>query len=169
VSHDIRLAESAASVEVIRSLWREYWNALALPPGFQGFARELEGLPGLYAPPAGRLLLATTGGEPAGTIALRPMGAQSCEAKRLYVRPAFRGRGIASILLRRVVQEAHSIGYQDLYGDTLSSMEQALQMYERYGFERVEPYTDHPTPNAIYLRLRLSRAPLTSADLYNRG
>ena len=146
---------SGQQIDAIRTLWREYWDSLALPPDFQSFAEEHRTLPGIYAPPAGRLLLALIDGEPAGTAALRPLILDSCEAKRLYVRPCYRGRGLGKALLDRLVSEARAAGYQEMYGDTLKSMTSALQMYTQIGFSEVPPYSPNPMPGAIFLRLAL--------------
>jgi len=143
-------------IEAVRSLWREYWDAAGLAPEFQGFAGELRNLPGDYGPPRGLLLVAWIDGEPAGAIALRPVDESSCEAKRLYVRPAARGQGVGGALLHRVIVHARSLGYRTLYGDTLPSMKDALGMYRRLGFRESGPYSSNPTPGAIYLRLPLS-------------
>ncbi len=143
------------NIETVQELWREYWDGLHFSPEFQGFAGELASLPGVYAPPLGRLLLAFRQGEPAGTAALRPLAGRGCEAKRLYVRPQFRGVGVGRALLENLMEEARAGGYQEMYGDTLESMQPALALYGRFGFTRVGPYSAHPTPGAIFLRLAL--------------
>lgn len=139
----------------IQELWSEYWQSLGLSPDFQNFAEELRSLPGKYAPPAGRLLLVRIDGQPAATAAFRPLSAEACEAKRLYVRPAYRRRGIAGSLLAKLAEEARRSGYHFLYGDTLETMAPALDLYRSIGFVEVGPYSDNPTPGAIYLRLSL--------------
>lgn len=126
-----------------------------MAPEFQGFDEEVRSLPGLYAPPAGRLLLAIEDGLPAGTAALRPVDRTRCEAKRLYVRPEFRGRGIAKALLATLVEEARLAGYTEMLGDTLISMKDALRLYQEFGFSETGPYSANPTPGAIYLKMRL--------------
>lgn len=149
---------TSASVEdlgIVRTLWREYWNFLNLPEDFQGFGDELRTLPGLYADPEGRLLLARVEGRPAGTIGLRPLNGRACEGKRLYVRPEFRSKRIGQALLTVLIEEARAIGYREIYGDTLPSMGSALALYRKFGFSEVGPYSSHPTPGAIYLRLIL--------------
>ena len=148
---------SPSDIEALQQLWIEYWASLGLPPDFQSFAAERLSLPGAYASPAGRLLLAGIDGEPAGTVAFRPLLERggACEAKRLYVRPAYRGQGVARALLARLIHEARTAGYREMYGDTLSSMQAALQLYHQLGFVDVGPYSPDPTPGATYLRLSL--------------
>jgi len=146
---------SPTDITAVQELWTEYWRSLGLAPDFQDFANELRTLPGKYSPPAGRLLLLRIDGQPAGTAAFRPVGEGACEAKRLYVSPAFRRRGAAGALLTRLTEEARLSGYRDLYGDTLTSMAPALDFHRSRGFVEVGPYSDDPTPGAIYLRLRL--------------
>ncbi len=152
-------AATAADLENVRELFREYWQAFDFSPCFQGFDREVRELPGAYAPPAGALALAMVQDRVAGCIALRPFDASRAEAKRLYVRPEFRGRGVGRFLLDWLAARAHALGYQELVGDTVPQMAVALGMYERYGFVRTEPYSATPTPGAIYLRLTLSPQP----------
>ena len=106
----------------------------------------MAGLPGYYAPPGGRLALAFAGGETVGCVALRPLDHSRAEAKRLYVRPQFRGQGAGLTLLQWVIGEARRIGYREMLGDTMPVMRRALAMYERLGFEQTGPYTPEPTP-----------------------
>jgi carbonic anhydrase len=145
----------AEQLAEVRQLFQEYWDSFGFTPCFQNFGEELENLPGAYAPPGGRLALARNEGQAAGCAALRPIDATRCEAKRLYVRPAFRGSGLGRALMQWLFAEARAAGYRELYGDTMPVMQQALAMYERMGFERVGPYGDHPTEGAIYIRLAL--------------
>ncbi len=157
-SVDIVDSASASDIAAVRELWTEYWQALSLPPDFQGFAEELRTLPGKYAPPAGRLLLLRIDGQPAGTAAFRALSitpGDACEAKRLYVSPAYRRRGVAGSLLAKLIEEARLSGYRSLYADTLARMSAALDLYRGVGFVEVGPYSENPTPGAIYLRLGL--------------
>jgi putative acetyltransferase len=152
---DIRTAESAEDVAMVRELWREYWGSFGLPLDFQGFGEELEGLPGVYGADGGVLLLAMHNHEPAGTIALRRLDRMSGEVKRLYLRPGFRGQGLGRRLLEAVMERARAVSYDCLYADTLPIMMEALSLYQRAGFERVEAYSNAPTAGAIYLKLKL--------------
>lgn len=153
---DIRVAELPGEIALVRQLWREYWDSFSLPMDFQGFGDELEGLPGAYAADGGALFLALYESEPAGTIALRRLDRTSGELKRLYLRPRFRGHGLGRRLLEAVIERATTtVRYECLYADTLPSMLEALALYQRVGFERVAAYSPTPTPDAIYLRLKL--------------
>ena len=146
---------SAAEWDQVRELFREYWTSFGFSPCFQGFEAEVAGLPGVYAPPGGALVLALIDGHAAGCAALRRFDALRCEAKRLYVRPQFRGQGVGRGLLDWVIAEARTMGYREIVGDTIPQMALALAMYDRAGFERTGPYAEAPTPGAIYLRLKL--------------
>jgi GNAT superfamily N-acetyltransferase len=139
----------------VKELFTEYWDSFGFTPCFQNFDSELAALPGQYRPPQGRLALALSGGEPAGCVALRPIDAIRCEAKRLYVRPRFRGQRVGKALLEWLIAEARSAGYEEMVGDTMPVMERAIGMYERTGFERTGPHAKQATAGAIYLRLRL--------------
>ena len=151
----IVMAGSAGEIEMVRELFQEYWSSFGFTPCFQNFAGELAGLPGDYVPPAGALGLALVNEQAAGCAALRRIDETRCEAKRLFVRPAFRGQGTGRALLDWLIAQARAAGYREMLGDTMPVMEQALAMYDRYGFERAQPYSAEPTPGAIYLRLKL--------------
>ncbi len=146
---------SEAALATVRVLLQEYWDSFGFTPCFQNFGEELAGLPGSYAPPDGRLALATINGEPAGCIALRRVDAERAEVKRLYVRAAFRGYGLGRALLEWLMAEARAAGYREIVGDTMPEMREALALYDRFGFERGEPYSDHPTEGAIFIRFKL--------------
>jgi carbonic anhydrase len=142
-------------VNAVKALFQEYWASFGFTPCFQNFEAELATLPGKYAPPAGRLALALVHGEPAGCVALRAIDSARCEAKRLYVKPQFRSKGIGRALLDWVIAEARAAGYSDMLGDTMPVMERAIAMYDRIGFERTGRYADQATDGAIYIRLKL--------------
>jgi putative acetyltransferase len=144
-----------ASIDVVRDLFREYEAALAFPLDFQGFAREIEDLPGSYAPPRGALLLALVAGSPAGCVAVRPLGHGACELKRLYVRPSFRGLGLGRRLTEAAIAVARSQGHTRMRLDTLPGMEVAQALYAELGFVEIEPYTSNPIAGARFLELRL--------------
>jgi GNAT superfamily N-acetyltransferase len=153
--HVIQQAVSADALESVRALFQEYWASFGFTPCFQNFDAELAGLPGKYAPPYGRLLLATVSGQPAGCIALRRFDQTRGEVKRLYVRPQFRGGGLGEALMNALAAEARAIGYAELIADTIPKvMATALAMYERLGFEHTGPYSNE-TPEAQHIRLRL--------------
>lgn len=147
--------DTESHLAVIRELFREYADSIEIDLCFQGFAEELAGLPGKYAPPAGRLLLALAGDEVAGCVALRPLTEGICEMKRLYVRPAFRGRGAGRLLVRALIADAVRAGYRRMRLDTLATMKEAIALYESLGFRHTRPYCDNPSPHAVFMELDL--------------
>ena len=152
---NISHATSAEEIAVIRRLFGEYADSLDVDLGYQGFAQELAGLPGAYAPPRGQLLLATDESGAAGCVALRPIDGQTCEMKRLFVRPERQGQGVGRMLAARVITEARSIGYATILLDTLPTMQGALRLYESLGFVRRSPYFQTPIAGNVFMELRL--------------
>jgi GNAT superfamily N-acetyltransferase len=110
----------------------------------RAFEAELASLPGKYSPPAGRLLVAQCEGEYAGCVALRPLGGDACEMKRMFVYPQFQGRGIGGALAEAVIEEARSIGYALMRLDTSFRQAEAQTLYRKFGFERIDPYYELP-------------------------
>jgi ribosomal protein S18 acetylase RimI-like enzyme len=148
-------ATQPSEVEQVKALVLEYVEGLGLDLGFQDFEGELREFPGEYAPPQGRLLLATSGEEPAGCIGLRPLEPGLCEMKRLYVRARYRGHGLGVQLARAVIAEAHALGYAAMRLDTLPSMQAAARMYRELGFQPIAPYYFNPIEGALFFELRL--------------
>ena len=149
-------AESLEQIAAIRELFLEYAQSLGFSLCFQGFDKELAGLPGDYAPPEGRLLLANFCGEVAGCVALHKIDNDTCEMKRLYVRPQFRGKGLGKALAERIIVEAREIGYKKLRLDTVEPMMRtAVAMYRQLGFREIEPYRPNPIEGALYMELQL--------------
>ncbi len=156
----IEQADSDAKVERVRELFREYSASLGVDLCFQDFERELRELPGKYASPAGRLLLAydfAAGRKhAAGCGALRPLDTTICEMKRLYMRPEFRGRGIGRVLTESLIAAAREIGYETMRLDTLPSMREAHELYRQIGFREIAPYYASPVAGTRFLALNLA-------------
>jgi putative acetyltransferase len=148
-------AFTAADVETVRELFREYERSLGVDLDYQGFEEELATLPGRYAPPRGRLLIAWDGDEVGGCVALRSFGDDLCEMKRLYLRPSSRGKGVGRALAMRAIDEARAIGYRAMRLDTLPTMSEARALYESLDFRRIPPYYPSPVPGTLYMERTL--------------
>jgi GNAT superfamily N-acetyltransferase len=154
-------AQSAADIDAVRALFREYASSTAFEPAFheylviQHFADELARLPGVYAPPEGRLLLATVAGEPAGCVAFKRLEAGICEMKRLYVRPAFRAQGLGRVLAESIIAAARDAGYHTMRLDTLPAMRSAQALYASLGFREIAPYRENPVEGAVFMERSL--------------
>ncbi len=152
----LRQVESLAQIAQARELFLEYAESLGFSLCFQNFDQELAGLPGDYAPPDGRLLVAEYRSQPAGCVALHKLEPGICEMKRLYLRPQLRGRGVGRALAESVIAEARTIGYRKMRLDTVAPvMPNAVAMYRRLGFVEIEPYRPNPIEGALYMELDL--------------
>ena len=149
-------AATPEEIEQVRRLFRAYADWLAVDLCFQGFEREVAELPGCYAPPAGRLLIAKMGGDLVGCVGLRPLEPGVCEMKRLWVEPGFAGRGIGRALAERVVAAARAIGYERMRLDTFPErMPAAQHLYATLGFREIPPYDHNPFAGVVMLELAL--------------
>lgn len=148
-------ATTAEEIQTARQLFREYSAELGVDLCFQGFARELETLPGAYAPPGGALLLARVAESPAGCVAMRPRGDDLCEMKRLFVRSPFRRCGLGRALVREIIAAAERAGYGKMVLDTLDWMKPAMALYESFGFQRGAAYYENPLPGVVYFERKL--------------
>ena len=151
----IRPATGLHEIDVVRALFAEYAAELPVDLAFQGFAEELATLPGAYAAPGGVLLLAWADDLAAGCVGLRPLAPGACELKRLYVRPAFRGRGLARLLAGAALAEARARRFVRILLDTLPGMVEAQRLYRTLGFREIGPYRANPVPGAKYMELAL--------------
>lgn len=142
---------SIEDLDEIRAMLREYAAWLEVDLCFQNFEQELAGLPGDYAPPRGRLLIA----EGAGCVALRRIDEETCEMKRLYVRPEHRGSGLGRRLIEAIIQEARDIGHARMRLDTMPKMDSAQRLYASLGFRDIAAYRYNPEPGARFLELKL--------------
>ena len=165
----LKQAQSPDEIEIARGLFREYAAGLNIDLCFQNFDQEVNGLPGNYVPPSGRLLLAIEGEQVAGCIALRSLNTESqkpdreggqvsdCEMKRLYIRPEFRGHGLGKRLVTTLLDAAREIGYERMLLDTLpGKMDEAIALYRSLGFREIAPYYHNPVTGALFMELLLS-------------
>lgn len=162
----ISQVSSKADITATQELMREYasWSFTIVPgsensPAWAGFDAELASLPGLYAPPAGHLLLAMQDGQPAGCVCLKRRDDTTSELKRLYVRPAFRGQNIGQQLVQMLVEEARQSGYQRVVLDSHISMKKAHAIYQDVGFKRVnapDSFPDELKPIVVFMEYDVS-------------
>lgn len=149
-------ASSPDDLAAARRLFRAYADWLAVDLCFQDFERELATLPGAYAPPQGRLLLARIGGEAAGCVGLRPLEPGICEMKRLWVEPGYAGFGLGRELAEAIIAAAREIGYRRMRLDTFPErMPAAQHLYGTLGFVEIPPYYHNPFDGVAMLELVL--------------
>ncbi|MBE7436507.1 MAG: GNAT family N-acetyltransferase [Anaerolineales bacterium] len=154
--------QTPAEMEQINELFREYYKFLAREHGldisYQGIEDELANLPGKYATPKGRLILAIEANHAVGCAALRPIDEQICELKRMYVLPQYREQGVGRTLAQTLIEDARQIGYHLMRLDTGNFLTSAIKLYESLGFKQIEPYSEVPEEIhkiAIFMELDL--------------
>jgi ribosomal protein S18 acetylase RimI-like enzyme len=151
-----QVAALGEALSHVRALFLEYAGSLGFSLCFQGFDEELRDLPGMYAPPSGRLLLATEDGTAAGCVGIHGLEDGAAEMKRLFIRPAFRGRGLGRTLALLACDQARSCGYQSIRLDTIpGTMDSAIALYRSLGFREIPPYRENPIAGALYLEAPL--------------
>jgi len=152
----IEQVTTSAQVKAAHDLFVEYAHSIGFSLSFQNFDHELRTLPGDYAPPHGRLLLAHLNDAPVGCVALHPFEGEACEMKRLYVRPEARGHALGRVLVERLIKEARTIGYKRMRLDTVEPiMTKAVLLYRDMGFEEIVAYRENPMEGTLYFELKL--------------
>jgi ribosomal protein S18 acetylase RimI-like enzyme len=154
----ITQALAAADIAIVRGLFLEYQSQLGIDLSYQQFDEEVSSLPGDYAPPRGRLLLAWHDDAPVGCVGLREIPDGAAEMKRLFVRPSGRGLGVGHALVARLLEEAREAGYDRVVLDTLPSMQSAQRLYEQFGFRDIAAYRESPVPGTRFLSVTLGAA-----------
>jgi putative acetyltransferase len=152
---EIRWAMIPGDIVTVRSLFQEYAASLNFELDFQDFREELESLPGKYGAPEGCILVAKENGETVGCVAVRPLGEAVCEMKRLYVKPAHRGKKVGRELALAIIEEAKKLGYKAMRLDTVVAMKEASALYRTLGFQPIDAYCYNPLPGAMYFELKL--------------
>jgi ribosomal protein S18 acetylase RimI-like enzyme len=153
---ELRQCQTDADWAQARALILELVASLDVDISFQHFDAELASLRQMYAPPTGCLLLLKADDDLAGCVALREYAVGICEMKRMYVRPAYRGRGVGRLLAEAIIERARSLGYESMRLDTLPTMHAAQALYRALGFREIEPYTYNPVVGTMYMELQLS-------------
>ena len=153
---EIYTARFPEHLGVVRAIFREYAESLLIDLSFQDFESELADLPGKFAPPRGRVLLAQSNGQVVGCVAMRPLDGTICEMKRLYIRPSGRGQQIGKQVATLICRIAKEAGYIRIRLDTLPSMQAAQQLYASLGFKPIPAYVFNPIAGAIFMERDLS-------------
>ena len=149
-------AQFPGDLPLAQELFQAYADSLGVDLGFQKFDEELAGLPGAYAPPQGRLLLARMAGEAVGCVALKPLQKHVCEMKRLFIYPAYRKEGAGRLLAEAIIGEARAIGYRSMLLDSLPSMQAAQGLYGKLGFREIPAYYETPVQGTTFMKLQLT-------------
>jgi len=151
----VRHARFPQDAGAVLEIWREFVLSPSVSLDYQGYEAEFANIPGKYAPPEGRLLLATRDGNIAGCVSLRKVNDAICEMKRLYVRPSARGLGLGRQLAEYLIAEAKKAGYEEMRLDVLEEFRAARKLYAELGFVPADPVSFNPLPGTDFLGLNL--------------
>lgn len=151
----VRHARFPQDAGAVLKIWREFVFSPSVSLDYQGYEAEFANIPGKYAPPEGRLLLATRDGNIAGCVSLRKVNDAICEMKRLYVRPSARGLGLGRQLAEYLIAEAKKAGYEEMRLDVLEEFRAARKLYAELGFVPADPVSFNPLPGTDFLGLNL--------------
>ena len=156
---EIKLASFPEDLERVAAIFREYVASPSVSLDFQDYETEFASLPGKYATPDGRVLLALKDGAIVGCAALRKVDASMCEMKRVYIRSTARGEGLGRRLIESIIAEAREAGYSRICLDVLPEFVAAQSIYESLGFRAAPPVTFNPVPKTKFLGLDLMSSP----------
>jgi putative acetyltransferase len=146
---------SIEELEEVREIFIEYADFLQVDLCFQDFEKELQTLHEVYFPPTGCIILAKENNQVFGCIALKPIAEGVCEMKRLYVRPEARGKALGKQLVEELIDFAKKAGYKKMKLDTITSLKDAIKLYQSKGFVKTEPYVYNPLSDVQYFELTL--------------
>lgn len=149
------LAQKDEDYRAAASLFNEYAAWLNIDLGFQQFNKELQDPGRVYSLAEGGIILARDQNGVFACAAIRRIGANVAELKRMYVQQAFRRQGVGKRLLKEAITLARAKGYTFIRLDTLSSMEPAIRLYTSMGFYKISPYYHNPNPEAVYLEKKV--------------
>jgi len=151
----INYAKSTKDFDKTKILFMEYAESLDFSLSFQNFEDEIECVPGKYQKPDGCIILAWEKLDCIGCVCMRPLNDTSCEIKRLYVKPTFRGRGLGQLMTRKIIRYSKERNYTKILLDTITSMKTAIKIYKSLGFVETEPYYNNPLPDVVFFELNL--------------
>jgi GNAT superfamily N-acetyltransferase len=151
----IKTASTDADYKAAKELFLEYQQELGINLCFQNFEEELLQLPLMYGGKNGSLLLALSGVNYIGCVAIRKKENEICEMKRLFIKPSYKNQGIGRKLVNQIIAEAIRLGYKKMILDTLERLSPAIHLYKNFGFKETSAYYKNPLEGVIYLEREL--------------
>ena len=149
------IAESENHIKDAIELFKEYAASLNISLAFQHFDEELKTVHQMYGAPEGLLLLVYDLNIPIACAAFRKIEDDTCEVKRMYVKPTYRRHQIGDQLMNILISSAKSVGYKCMRLDTLNTMIPAIALYKKHGFNEREAYYFNPNENTVYMEKAL--------------
>lgn len=166
----LRRVNWSEDLDTVRRLLQDYRKWLSdhvetggptdsvLPAGLRQVDEEIAGLPGVYGPPHGEIILAFDPEGLAACGAFRELEPRVGEIKRVYIRADHRGPGFGPRLTRALLDRASELGFRRVRVDTLPTMVAAIQFYQEMGFKPIPAYWSHPVPGALFFEYHLAKS-----------
>jgi putative acetyltransferase len=149
------LARTPAHYKAASLLFEEYVAGLGIDLGFQKFDQELQIMPQMYGPPKGELFLILDNQTYIGCAAIRQLDSTTCELKRMYIKPAYRGQNLGRKLMDLALETAQIMGYESMKLDSLRRLDAAVTLYKQYGFTEIASYNFNPEQDVVYFERKL--------------
>ncbi len=143
-------ARTPKHYEAAIELFEAYAAGLGIDLKFQKFDHELQALPQMYGPPQGELFLIENESVFIGCTAIRQLDDATCELKRMFIRPAFRGQHLGNELMEAAFEKARQLGYKTMRLDSLRRLVAAVKLYQKFGFVEISPYNFNPENDVVY-------------------
>lgn len=135
------IVDGTEYIAQVKELVVEYTTALGRDLHFQGIEEELSDPSQKYTSPFGRVLIAIENDAAWGMVAYHRHFDERCEMKRLYVKPAYRGRHPGEQLVERIIEEAKKAGYREMVLDTLRPMHVAISSSQQRILKHADIFT----------------------------
>jgi ribosomal protein S18 acetylase RimI-like enzyme len=151
IDYDLDIFNQTDQAE-LEDLFRKVWDAPFRPEDLHS---DLRNIPNVYQSDRGNFWIMRISGTIIGTVAIKNLGENIAEVKRLAVHPDFRGQRLGSALFQHSLDYARKKGFKAVRLDSIRNPGPAMYLYEKHGFVEIPRYNDNPNAN-IFMELTMS-------------